>query len=142
MMEEQRLMEKFDRLNRRMRRYFDSFFPEPTLSSVQALTLHYIIVESENRDVYLKDIEEFLEIKGSSVNKLINSLERNGYLRRENVSHDGRYKKLVLTEQTRSMQADISERVMTYMKGMFAGISEQDLRVFEAVISQMAKNAK
>lgn len=141
-MEEQRLMEKFDRLNRRMRRYFDSFFPEPTLSSVQALTLHYIIVESENRDVYLKDIEEFLEIKGSSVNKLINSLERNGYLRRENVSHDGRYKKLVLTEQTRSMQADISERVMTYMKGMFAGISEQDLRVFEAVISQMAKNAK
>lgn len=141
-MEEQRLMEKFDRLNRRMRRYFDSFFPEPTLSSVQALTLHYIIVESENRDVYLKDIEEFLEIKGSSVNKLINSLERNGYLRRENVSHDGRYKKLVLTEQTRSMQADISERVMTYMKGMFAGISEQDLLVFEAVISQMAKNAK
>lgn len=141
-MDEQRLMEKFDRLNRRMRRYFDSFFPEPTLSSIQALTLHYIIVESENRDVYPKDIEEFLEIKGSSVNNLINNLERNGYLRRESVSHDGRYKKLVLTEQTRSMQADISERVTTYMKGMFAGISEQDLLVFEAVISQMAKNAK
>lgn len=141
-MNEQRLMEEFDRLNRRMRRYFDSFFPEPTLSSIQALTLHYIIVESENRDVYPKDIEEFLEIKGSSVNNLINNLERNGYLRRESVSHDGRYKKLVLTEQTRSMQADISERVTTYMKGMFAGIPEQDLLVFEAVISQMAKNAK
>lgn len=141
-MDEQRLMEEFDRLNRRMRRYFDSFFPEPTLSSIQALTLHYIIVESENRDVYPKDIEEFLEIKGSSVNNLINNLERNGYLRRESASHDGRYKKLVLTEQTRSMQTDISERVTTYMKGMFAGISEQDLRVFEAVISQMAKNAK
>lgn len=141
-MDEQRLMEKFDRLNRRMRRYFDSFFPEPTLSSIQALTLHYIIMESENRDVYPKDIEEFLEIKGSSVNNLINNLERNGYLRRESVSHDGRYKKLVLTEQTHSMQADISERVTTYMKGMFAGISEQDLLVFEAVISQMAKNAK
>lgn len=141
-MNEQRLMEEFDRLNRRMRRYFDSFFPEPTLSSIQALTLHYIIVESENRDVYPKDIEEFLEIKGSSVNNLINNLERNGYLRRESVSHDGRYKKLVLTEQTRSMQADISERVTTYMKGMFAGIPEQDLLVFEAVISRMAKNAK
>lgn len=141
-MNEQRLMEKFDRLNRRMRRYFDSFFPEPTLSSIQALILHYIIVKSENRDVYPKDIEEFLEIKGSSVNNLINNLERNGYLRRESVSHDGRYKKLVLTEQTRSMQADISERVTTYMKGMFAGIPKQDLLVFEAVISQMTKNAK
>ena len=50
-MDEKRLMEKFDRLNRKMRRYFDSFFPEPTLSSVQALTLHYLIVETENRDV-------------------------------------------------------------------------------------------
>ena len=111
-MDEKRLMEKFDRLNRKMRRYFDSFFPEPTLSSVQALTLHYLIVETENRDVYPKDIEEFLEIKGSSVNNLINNLERNGYLRRESVSHDGRYKKLVLTEQTRTMQADITERIL------------------------------
>lgn len=141
-MDEKRLMGKFDRLNRKMRRHFDSFFPEPTLSSVQALTLHYIIVESENRDVYPKDIEEFLEIKGSSVNNLINNLERNGYLRRESVSHDGRYKKLVLTEQTRTMQADITERVMAYMKGMFAGISDQDLQVFDAVISQMTKNAR
>lgn len=91
---------------------------------------------------YPEDIEEFLEIKGSSVNNLINNLERNGYLRRENVSHDGRYKKLVLTEQTRTMQADITERVMAYMKGMFAGISEEDLLVFDAVISKMEKNAK
>ena len=88
------------------------------------------------------DIEEFLEIKGSSVNNLINNLERNGYLRRESVSHDGRYKKLVLTEQTRTMQADITERVMAYMRGMFVGISEEDLLVLDAVISKMEKNAK
>lgn len=141
-MDEKSLMEKLDRLNRRMRRYFDRFFPEPTLTGIQALTLHYIIVESENRDVYLKDIEKFLEIKGSSVNNLINNLERNGYLRRENASHDGRYKKLTLTEQTRSMQADITDRVMSYMKGMFVGIPKQDLLVFDSVISQMLKNAK
>ena len=127
-MDEKRLMEKFDRLNRKMRRYFDSFFPEPTLSSVQALTLHYLIVETENRDVY--------------PNNLINNLERNGYLRRESVSHDGRYKKLVLTEQTRTMQADITERVMAYMRGMFVGFSEEDLLVFDAVFSKLEKNAK
>ncbi len=142
MMREKKLMEKFDKLNRKMRRHFDSLFPEPTLTSIQALTLHYIIVESENRDVYLKDIEDFLEIKGSSVNKLINYLERNGYLRREPIARDGRYKKLVLTEQTRKVQEELTERIMTYMQGMFAGISEQDLEVFESVISQMSKNAE
>ena len=40
------------------------------------------------------------------------------------------------------MQADITERVMAYMKGMFAGISDLDLQVFDAVISQMTKNAR
>lgn len=141
-MDEKRLMEKFDRLNRRMRRYFDGFFPEPTMTGIQALTLHYIIAESEYRDIYPKDIEEFLEIKGSSVNNLLNNLERNGYLCRESVSHDGRYKRLVLTDQTRAMQEDITNRVTAYMKGMFAGISEKDLRVFDSVISQMTRNTK
>lgn len=142
MMREKILMEKFDKLNRKMRRYFDSFFPEPTLTGIQALTLQYIIVESESRDIFLKDIEDYWEIKGSSVNKLINHLERNGYLRRESIAHDGRYKKLVLTDQAHEVQDELAERITTYMQGLFAGISEQDLAVFESVISQMSRNAE
>ena len=68
-------------------------------------------------------------------------LERGGYLRRESLASDGRYKKLVLTEKTREMQEDILKRVYDYMRNMFSGIPEEDLIIFESVILRMAKNA-
>ena len=139
-MDEKQLMEQFDKLNRRMRRYFDSFFAGMPLTSVQALTLQYVLVESEKRDVFQKDLEEFLEIKGSSVTSLLNNLERNGYLRRESISEDGRYKRLVLTDKAFAIREEIMQKVTTYMKSMFVGIAEDDLAVFERVILQMSKN--
>ena len=142
MRDEKKLMEKYDKLNRRMLRYFSSFFTDTQITSIQGLILHYIIVESETRDIFPKDLEEFLEIKGSSVTSLISNLERNGYLRRESLDSDRRYKKLVLTEQTLAIKDDITSRVNEYMHSMFAGISENDLEVFEKVILQMTENTK
>lgn len=142
MRDEKKLMEKYDKLNRRMLRYFSSFFTDTQITSIQGLILHYIIVESEARDIFPKDIEEFLEIKGSSVTSLISNLERNGYLRRESLDSDRRYKKLVLTEQTLAIKDDITSRVNEYMHSMFAGISEDDLEVFEKVILQMTENTR
>ena len=142
MRDEKKLMEKYDKLNRRMSRYFSSFFTGTQITSIQGLILHYIIVESEARDIFPKDIEEFLEIKGSSVTSLISNLERNGYLRRESLDSDRRYKKLVLTEQTLAIKEDITSRVNEYMHSMFAGIAEDDLEVFERVIMQMTENTK
>ena len=135
-------MEKYDKLNRRIRRYFASFFTDTPITSIQALILHYMIVESEKRDIFPKDLEEFLEIKGSSVTSLISNLERNGYLRRESLASDGRYKKLVLTEQTLAIQDDITERISEYMHSIFVGISEDDLKIFAKVIMQMTENTK
>lgn len=141
-MDEKKLMEQFDKLNRKMQRHFASYFSDSQLTCIQGLVLDYIIVESSRRDVFPKDLEEFLEVKGSSVTSLINNLERGGYLRRESLATDGRYKKLVLTEKTKGMQEDILQRISNYMCDTFAGIPEKDLKVFESVILQMTKNAE
>ncbi|MCB6609824.1 MarR family transcriptional regulator [[Clostridium] symbiosum] len=135
-------MQKYEKLNRRKRRYFSGFFTDTPITCIQALILYYIIAESKKRDIFPKDLEEFLAIKGSSVTSLIRNLERNGYLRRESLASDGRYKKLVLTEQALAIQDDITECIETYLHSMFAGISEDDLKVFEKVIIQMTENAQ
>ncbi|MFR3226613.1 MAG: MarR family winged helix-turn-helix transcriptional regulator [Blautia massiliensis (ex Durand et al. 2017)] len=139
-MEEKDLMEKYDKLNRKMHRYFSSYFVGTPLTSIQALVLHYIIMESKTRDVFPKDLEVFLEIKPSSVTSLINNLERNGYLRRESLADDARYKRLVLTDKTLAIQDEILRRIHDYMESMFTGISDEDLKVFEKVILQMTEN--
>lgn len=141
-MDEKLLMTKFDKLNRKMRRYFDSFFAELPLTGIQALVLQYIIVESENRDIFTKDLEEFLGIKGPSVTSLINNLVRSGYLRRESLEEDARYKKLVLTNQAQEIKTEIVDKVNEYIKSMYVGISEEDLKIFESVIEKMTKNTE
>lgn len=140
-MDEKKLMEQYDKMNRKMQRHFSSYFSDSQLTSIQAFVLHYIIVEKDRGDIFPKDLEEFLGIKGSSVTSLINNLEQGGYLRRESLESDGRYKKLVLTEKTKGMQEDILKRVYDYIHSMFVGIPEDHLKIFESVILQMTKNA-
>ena len=140
-MDEKKLMEQYDKMNRKMQRHFSSYFSDYQLTSIQGIVLHYIIVEKDRGDIFPKDLEEFLGIKGSSVTSLINNLEQGGYLRRESLESDGRYKKLVLTEKTKGMQEDILKRVYDYIHSMFVGIPEDHLKIFESVILQMTKNA-
>ncbi|GFI04673.1 MarR family transcriptional regulator [Lachnospiraceae bacterium 64-25] len=140
-MDEKKLMEQYDKMNRKMQRHFSSYFSDSQLTSIQGIVLHYIIVEKDRGDIFPKDLEEFLGIKGSSVTSLINNLEQGGYLRRESLESDGRYKKLVLTEKTKGMQEDILKRVYDYIHSMFVGIPEEHLKIFESVILQMTKNA-
>ncbi len=140
-MDEKKLMEQYDKMNRKMQRHFSSYFSDSQLTSIQGIVLHYIIVEKDRGDIFPKDLEEFLGIKGSSVTSLINNLEQGGYLRRESLESDGRYKKLVLTEKTKGMQEDILKRVYNYIHSMFVGIPEDHLKIFESVILQMTKNA-
>ena len=140
-MDEKKLMEQYDKMNRKMQRHFSSYFSDSQLTSIQGIVLHYIIVEKDRGDIFPKDLEEFLGIKGSSVTSLINNLEQGGYLRRESLESDGRYKKLVLTDKTKGMQEDILKRVYDYMHSMFVGIPEDHLKIFESVILQMTKNA-
>ena len=121
-MDEKKLMEQYDKMNRKMQRHFSSYFSDSQLTSIQGIVLHYIIVEKDRGDIFPKDLEEFLGIKGSSVTSLINNLEQGGYLRRESLESDGRYKKLVLTEKTKGMQEDILKRVYDYIHSMFVGI--------------------
>lgn len=89
--------------------------------SSPCLALHHDGVR--RKDVFTKDLEEFLDIKGPSVTSLVNNLVRGGYLRRETIAGDGRFKKLILTDKALKMQTDITSRITCYMHSVFYGIA-------------------
>lgn len=141
-MDYKRLTGKQERLNRLMNLHFSSFFTDLPLTNTQALTLEFIVEKAQYGEVYQKDLEIFLSIRGSSVTSLINNLERDGYIRREPVAFDGRYKHLAPTEKALKLKPVISERIDRYMESLFVGISDEDLKVFESVLEKMADNIK
>lgn len=133
---------KQERLRRLMNLHFASFFEDLPLTSTQAITLDFIIQKSKCEDVFQKDLESFLSVRGSSVASLINYLERAGYISRIAADFDGRYKRLVPTELALDLQDDVADRIDRYIMSLFAGIPETELRVFEAVIEKMEANVK
>lgn len=133
---------KQERLYRLMKLHFASYFDDLPLTSTQAMVLEYVIKKAQGGDVFPKDIELFLSVRGSSAVSLINNLERNGYLKRETASFDGRYKKLLPTEKALDIEDDISARIEQYIQSLFIGIPESELKVFEAVLDKMIKNSR
>lgn len=133
---------KQERLNRLMNLHFSSFFDDLPLTSTQALTLEFIIEKGQVGEVFQKDVEIFLSIRGSSVTSLINNLERDGYIERKPVAFDGRYKHLSPTPKALKLKPVISERIERYMDSLFVDIPEEDLIVFESVLEKMTANIK
>lgn len=133
---------KQERLNRLMNLHFASFFEDLPLTSTQALALEFIMEKASVGEVYQKDLETFLSVRGSSVTSLINNLERDGYIRREPVKFDGRYKHLAPTEKALAIQGEISRRIDRYMDSLFVGIPEGDLTVYESVLDKMTQNVR
>lgn len=74
------------------------------LTNQQARILMYIDKNiRKQRNIKRKDLEEFLNLKGSSVTSLMHGLEKNGFIERAQSSKDARRKELVLTSKAKSL---------------------------------------
>lgn len=69
------------------------------VSSSQARIIGFVYRESQNRNVYQRDIEVEFDIRRSSVTNILQLLEKNGYILRVSVDEDARLKKILLTEK-------------------------------------------
>lgn len=75
------------------------------ISNQQARLLMYLSKHNSRgqKNVKRKDLENYLNLKGSSVTSLMNGLEKNGFLERTASDKDGRRKLLSLTEKSKEI---------------------------------------
>lgn len=130
----------YSRVSSLRRSKFAAAFEGLPLTCVQALALYFVMHQSEFGEVYPKDIEAFLTIRGSSVNSLLNFLERDGYIVRETTRVDGRYKRIVPTPKAQELRGAIAERIEQFVEKMFGNIPPEELSVFEKALQQIEEN--
>lgn len=70
---------------------------------------HLCKMEEQGKDVYQRDLENDFGITRSTASKVLKLLEKKGMIERTSVSHDGRMKRIILTDKSR----DISRRMHT-----------------------------
>lgn len=114
-------------------------FPESRLTEMHANIMRYLLKAGEE-GVLQKDIEQVFTIRKSTASRILKLMEANGFIERRGVDYDARLKRIFLTpsawEHSEIMRIEgekMERRIRT-------GISEEDMKTFFKVLSQMEKN--
>jgi DNA-binding MarR family transcriptional regulator len=78
-----------------------------------------------------------------NITRIVNILEKRGYIERQPDNIDKRAYRLFLTESGRIIQKELTPVVLNHLKGMFSGLSSRDLRtllrIFEHTVNNLEK---
>ena len=110
------------------------------ITGMQAMIVHQLIMHEKQGDLFQKDLETAFQMRRSTATGILQLMEQHGIIRREPVKHDGRLKRLVLTEQARAMDKRIGERMEQMEQLLRQGLTEDELKNWFAVCEKIRSN--
>ena len=110
------------------------------ITGMQAMIVHHLILHEKDGDLFQKDIETAFQMRRSTATGILQLMEQHGFLRREPVEHDGRLKRLVLTEQARQLDERITGRMEQLEQLLRQGIDADELAGWFSVCEKIRSN--
>lgn len=111
--------------------------PTPT----QMQIIEYIL-KHDGGDVYQRDLEKVLNLKRATVSGVLQTMEKNGLIKREIASDDTRVKKVILNNKTKMIFDKNKRRFYEIESIIVKDIAKDDLEIFSKVIDKMIENMK
>ncbi|MFI3237557.1 MAG: MarR family transcriptional regulator [Lachnospiraceae bacterium] len=111
---------------------------DETMSATTARIISFAIENHGKCDVYQKDIEHFLGLNRSSVSLILKSMEKNGFVVRESLPEDARFKRILPTKKAYRYHEKIIEAFERVEDKMKVGI--EDLQKLEKMIAHINEN--
>lgn len=109
----------------------------------QGQVLRFLDSRRENQDlVLIKDIEKELNISKSVTSNLVKRMVQNGLVELEASPSDKRAKFVRLTDKSRSQMKQVKAFFERIDKQLMEDIDEDELLIFEKVLSQLQENIK
>ena len=131
---------KINQISNRLRRRSRAIQETIGISGAQGNILNYILVESQNRSVYQKDIEQEFGLRPSTATEALKSLEKNELIRREPDREDGRYKKIVFTEKAEQIEVVLRSEIEESEAILLWGVTEKEQQEFLRIAEKMLQN--
>lgn len=105
------------------------------LGLTQSRWLILLLLSKFGGNMPQKDIAECVGAEGPTIVRLLDALERMGFIERRGQHNDRRAKIVTLTPQAASVLAEIMRITREFRQELWAGISEEDLAAHERVIA-------
>ncbi len=109
------------------------------ITRVQWVALYYL---GKHKELNQKELAELMDIKESSVARLIDRMEKEGYVLRKKDISDRRVTILLLTEKGIDYREKLLPEGEKMAQVFTEGISDEELEIFLRVIDKMLSNVK
>ncbi len=97
---------------------------------------------NRSRDVFQKELEEYLGIRRSTVTQMLQLMERNDLLMRVSAEQDARQKRLLLTARGEELQKRGMQCIDSFEQRLCEGISDEELDAFMETMEKLTANLK
>ena len=115
----------------------------PELTGVRGMILGEIFrANNENRDVYQRDVEQWLHIRRSSVTAILQGMEQDGFITRCSVEKDARLKRLVVTPKGVAYHDRIGTSINRFEQDLQQGLTPEEMAAARAVLTRILHNAQ
>ena len=118
--------------------YFKHRFGELGLGHAQGLTLHHIC---RHGGINQPDLLDKVRLDKSSLTSQLNKLEENGYITREADPEDRRSKRIILTDKTRAIEAELHNIFISWTDILSDGLSEDERDMLILLLDKLQVNA-
>ena len=111
------------------------------ITHVQARVLFFLEwMEEEKKDVYQKNVEEFLSVSKSTASEIISNLENNGFISRVKLENDGRLRKIVLLEKGYETNKTIGNTLHDFEERMQKKLTKEELENFFIIVDKLVND--
>ncbi|QQO07782.1 MarR family winged helix-turn-helix transcriptional regulator [Breznakiella homolactica] len=145
MIQEQPLVFRIKSLSNQIKRLLDKSAiagNDANLTGMQYAILGYLAERDDGRDVFQRDIEAEFNIRRSTATGMLQLLEKNGYIKRGNVSGDARLKKITMTGSAKELNKVARANIKHIQGRLLKGISKEEMEQFYRVLEKITANAR
>lgn len=115
----------------------------PELTGVRGMLLGEIVrANQENRDVYQRDVERWMQIRRSSVTAVLQAMEQDGFISRCSVEKDARLKRLSATPKGVAYHERIRVSINNFERDLQKGIAPAEQPIARMALEQVLANAQ
>lgn len=131
---------KIEMLSRQIRRKVDESISSQDLTAKQAMILLVIYDLSKVKDVYAKDIEDAFDMRRATVTGILQLMEKNGIIVREENNVDGRLKRIRLTQKAINLRLKMKKNIQKVESNLLSDLSKEEVETFLKIMEKMSHN--
>lgn len=111
----------------------------PGLTPMQTWIIGFLY-QRQDRDIYQRDIEEEFDISRATATKMLQLMEKKGLIVRRSVAHDGRLKKIFLTQAAIDCHKDAIKDMQRTEEILTQGMTQEEVLQLKRFLLQMHQN--